>query len=127
MPRYTPLSVSTPSTSKPTSLRRRASATSIIGREARAHAAARPVPAPPRLLHRVGGIEHHRHPALGAQASEVPHVHHEVAVTEERAPLGHRHLGCATRPQLLHRPPHPFGRHPLALLAVPAPAGRARP
>src|SRR5438093_1004680 len=34
MPRYTPLSVSTPSTSKPTSLRRRASEASIIGPKA---------------------------------------------------------------------------------------------
>ena len=36
-------------------------------------------------------------PARVAQAREVPHVHHQVAVAEEGAALGHRHLAAHRR------------------------------
>src|SRR6266550_86629 len=183
-PKYTPLSVSTPSTSKPTSFTRRASAASStrsstdrlprplphleghahdspdlverhhvgpvgrrpvgIGvrleeepvrarggggvqerRDELAQPAARAPLSPARLLHRVGGVVHHRDAARGPQAGEVPHIHHQVAVAEERAALGDRQLRRPASAQLLHRALHRVGRQPLPLLHVDGPPGPA--
>ena len=68
-----------------------------------AQAAARAAARLPRLLHGVGRVEDHRRAGGGAQPGEVPHVDDQVAVAEEGAPLGHRHVGGA-RPRAPSRP-----------------------
>ena len=66
-------------------------------------------------------------PVAAAHPREAPHVHDEVAVAEEGAPLGDGHLAATPAPlHLLHRARHPLGLHPLPLLHVHRLAGRAR-
>ena len=89
-------------------------------------AAARAVGSLTRLLHRVRGVEHDRYAARGAEAGEVPHVDHQVAVPEKGASLGDRDLGCPAGAHLVHSPGHPLGGHPLALLHVHGPPGTTR-
>src|SRR2546425_8995348 len=47
------------------------------------------------LLHRMRRVEDDGPAAGRPQPHEVPHIHHEVAVAEEAAPLRDRDLGCA--------------------------------
>ena len=76
----------------------------------------------PRLLHGVGGVVHDGRAAGGSQAREIAHVHHEIAVPEERPALGDGDLGRAAGPDLLDGAAHAVGGHPLPLLHVHRPA-----
>jgi hypothetical protein len=79
----------------------------------------------PRLLDRVSGIEDHRCASCLAQSAKVPHVDHEIAIAEERPPLGDGHLSCPPAPDLLDGSAHGFGMQPLSLFDVDWLAGTA--
>ena len=80
----------------------------------------------PRLLHRVGGVEDHRCAGGRAQPLEVSHVDHEVAVAEEGAALGHRHVArCRPLRTFSTAPAMASACDPLPLLHVHRPAGAA--
>jgi hypothetical protein len=101
------------------------------GREqqGRNHVAMAPADAPgalPWLLHGMGRVVHDRHAGRLAHAGEAAHVDHEVAIPEERAPLGERHIRAATGAYLLHRAEHGLGLHPLPLLHVHRPPRTTR-
>ena len=63
----------------------------------------------PRLLDRVSGVVDDRSAARGPEAAEAAHVHDEIAVPEERAPLRHGELWRTACANLFHGPHHPLG------------------
>ena len=65
--------------------------------------------AQPGTLHRVGRVEDDRRTGGVAQAAEVPHVHDQVAVAEEGAPLGDRDLAATAAPPFSTEPVIPSG------------------
>src|SRR4030095_11100313 len=72
-------------------------------------------------LHRVGGVEDHRH-AEALHHAEPAEVDDQVVVAEARAALGEEHVLAASGPELLDHVLHVPRRHKLTLLDVDGPA-----
>ncbi len=81
---------------------------------------------PSRALNAVGAVEDDRNPAGLTDHTKRPHVHDQVPVAEERAPLGDEHLVGTSRPGLLGDGGHFLRGHPLPLLHVHRPTGIRR-
>ena len=80
---------------------------------------------PARLLHRVGGVEHHRIAGLG-QDRQRPHVVDQRVVAEADAALAQQDVVVAGAGDLRRHVLHVPGRQELALLDVDRAAGRGR-
>ncbi len=78
---------------------------------------ARGLALPARLLHRMGGVEHHRTSDLGHDRQGA-HVGDQAVVAEGHAPLAGQHIGIAGARHLGDDVLHVPGRQELALLHI---------
>src|SRR5687768_7600278 len=89
-------------------------------------AAARSTFAESRPLDAVSRIEDHGRVSRDGHSCEAAHVDDQIAVAEERAPLGHRNLGAGSvgprSPYFVDRAAHSLGMQPLTLFHVDSPS-----
>ena len=83
------------------------------------------LPKSARLLHAVRRVEHHRH-AESLHLRNGPHVVHQPAVAEKRAPLAENHILAAGGGELVDHVPHVAGGQELGFFHMHRPAGCGR-